>query len=728
MFKSGLVNVSRRRLLGKITERIRWRSGNFIVESQVISRTSSSLSYLNWIFHPVKKLLNRSQNNLIDQKSRALNDIEIRNLGNLIEQRKYAEIIKLKDKMSPQALTYVVERLIALFSQDIITDGTLPYEFYKTSNIKPPQWDLKTRVFPILEQLVQETSAASDELNTLKVYIYYHTNQLDKITDAFTSIAYPDETTITYFLKSFIVNYEMETFKVHFSKQVINSSTKLSPQLFELLVDQLIPRYFLFENLFYCYQVWVNSPKCEDPTPKLISLILGQFYKYGTTPEIKEFKRMIDKKYGSHYLVQSVVLQNEIINREYLSFKKTISDEDFELIESLAPEVEVEEFCYSWLYFMIRFSNMEGANRIIKFYREKIGQDIPPRFFELLMEFYERHDQFDSLIKLVERVKLTMPYREEYLMSIVKTFIYSYSRFSTMLVDAINQWLEKPHYFQLHKLASQFYPYHLVEPFNQRKYKGWSELKFKGNERQNKQQVRFRIEYGFPDLLGRGLAPDFKEVLNTFRMGDLDDRLYLKSVLTKTRQYNLKNQKTLELRSLKHFSLTREDLSRYFRSNKDCLNDSQKFYFVRMLLNFGLLKEADYLLASIDSFSLNDKNKMIKHIFQMRLYSKRNQFREMTTLLDEFPLSQIYASPYLLMQCIYLENLLANLSRGRSSLSIEQVESLSICLRRLRSFIGDTKMILKRDEENVPVLIERTIQILDDWKATKLKKLDRSCK
>ncbi|KAI5970394.1 hypothetical protein CANMA_000557 [Candida margitis] len=716
MIKSCLVNSSRRRLFGKITERIRWSSGNFQIQSHVTLRTSSSLSYLNWVLNPVKQLLNHNQTISGHDELDSLSKRQIQRLDKLIEEGNYTKIIELRDTMSLQEISYVIEQLIAPFSCGNNICDSLPYEFYRNLDPKPPHWDSIVRIFPLLQQFVQDTTAVSDKLGSQMVYIYYHTNQLDKITEAFTSIAHPDEKTIAYFLNSFIVNYEMETFKVHFSKQVISSTIKLSSRLFELLVEQLIPRYFLFENLFYCYQVWVNSPKCEDPTPKSVSLILGQFYKFGTTPEIKEFKRMINKKYGSHYLVQSIVLQNEIINREYLSFKKTITDEDYALIESLVPTEEMEEFCYSWLSFLIRFSNMDGANRIIKLYREKTGQDIPPRYFALLMEYYERNDQFDSLIKFIERGKSSIPYKDEYLTTIVKTFVYSYSRFSPMMVDAINRWMGDPHHFQLHKVASQFYPYHLVEPFNYRKYKGWSALKFKGNERHNKQQVRFRVEYGFPDLLERGLAPDFKEVLDTFRMGDLDDRLYLKSVLTKTRQYNLKNQKTLELRSLKHFSLTREDLSRYFRSNKNCLNDSQKFYFVRMLLNFGLLKEADYLLALIDSLSLNDKNKMTKFILEMRLCSKRKQFDQMVSVLDKFSLAQIYPSPYLLMQSLYLESSLANMQRSRTSLPKEQLESLNACLRKLRGFIGDAKQVLKRDEEEVPHLVEKTIRILDDWR------------
>lgn len=84
--------------------------------------------------------------------------------------------------------------------------------------------------------------------------------------------------------------------------------------------------------------------------------------------------------------------------------------------------------------------------------------------------------------------------------------------------------------------------------------------------------------------------------------------------------------------------------------------------------------------------------------------------------MGDFPLSKIYASPYLLMQCIYLENLLANSTTARSSLSKKQVESLGACLRKLRTFIGDIRMILKKDEKEVPVLIEKTIQILDEWK------------
>ena len=78
-------------------------------------------------------------------------------------------------------------------------------------------------------------------------------------------------------------------------------------------------------------------------------------------------------EYYDHYLIQSIDYQYEIINREYLSFTKNITEEDLQFIESIAPKMEnyttggggddddyenVIEFYHRWLYFMIRYSKI----------------------------------------------------------------------------------------------------------------------------------------------------------------------------------------------------------------------------------------------------------------------------------------------------------------------------------------------------------------------------------
>ena len=45
-------------------------------------------------------------------------------------------------------------------------------------------------------------------------------------------------------------------------------------------------------------------------------------------------------EYYDHYLIQTIDYQYEIINREYLSFTKNITEEDLQFIESIAPKME----------------------------------------------------------------------------------------------------------------------------------------------------------------------------------------------------------------------------------------------------------------------------------------------------------------------------------------------------------------------------------------------------
>ncbi|KAI5953479.1 hypothetical protein KGF54_002851 [Candida jiufengensis] len=712
----------RLRLTQKITERIRWSyqlKRNPYLNQNCKTRLSSAstASYFNWLIKPLQKLITKENLEENTSSKHVFKREEFPHLRILLDNKCYDQILENCEKLSNEEIIYILDSEVQYMEKNCGLIANLPLSLHDETVIFDAQKLLRTNEsIQFIQILVNKLPTNT---NSYKVWIYYHTNNLEKIIESFFAIPNPNENTTTCFLNLFIVNYEIEVFKSFYQKIIVSTKHKLSSNLFHTIINQLILHESLFENLFYVYQLWINSPKCESPKPESIALLLYQFYKFGTYHEIKEFKRSINKNYGQHYLVQSVLLQNEIINREYLSLKKNFLENDYNLIESIMPEdqKDIEVFCCHWLTFMTKYSNLEHINYIIRLYKDKSEKDVPIQFFESLLEFYERHDQFVPLLKLIQNSITTIPYKNDYLNPILKTFIYSYSRFSPLLADSLNFWLNKPHHFKIHKISSQFYPFHLKIPINQRKYKNWSELKFGGPTHKNLSQIRFRIEQGFPVLLHQGILPDFNLVLDTFRMGDLGDRLYIKSLLTKTRQYNWKNQKTLELRSLKHPSLSQEHLIQYFKSNKDSLNDSHKFFFIRMLINFDLLEEARYLFSSIDTNNLNDKNKMMKFVMEMRMYLKMRDYKMMVSLVHDFPLEEIYLSPYLLTQSIYIENMLANSLRKKSARSDKLELDLGWkCVRKLRSFIGDIKTILKKDEEDVPKMIEETMNTLEMWR------------
>ncbi|KAI5960439.1 uncharacterized protein KGF55_004732 [Candida pseudojiufengensis] len=713
-------------LIQKITERIRWnyRIFNDLQLPQIYNTRLSSTStsnYLGWIIKPIKNLTAKKNHELQLPVHQEQEHKDFQHLKLLLQNKCYDQILQKCDELTFEEVTYVLNLEVTCVSQNCGLIKNLPLSLHKDSMLLDADLDLAKTSINFTQDLVNRLPKFQKNLESYQLWIHYHNNNPEKVVESYLSIPHPDESAITYLLNSFIVNYEIEIFKSFYQKIIISTQYQLSSNLFHTLVDQLILHGCLFENIFYMYQLWVNSPKTEPPKPESIALLLYQFYKFGTYHEIKEFKRSINRNYGQHYLVRSVLIQNEIINREFTSLKKNFTDDDYNIIENIMPNdpKNLEEFSNHWLQFMVKYSDLEHVNYIIRLYKDKIDDKVPISFFESLLNYYERHDQFIPLLKLIENSIDQIPYKNKYLLSIVKTFIYSYSRFSPSFIETLNTWLNKPNFFKITKLSSQFYPYHLKLPLNVRKYKNWSEIKFKGSRIKNEEQVRFRIDQGFPVLLQQGVYPDFKEVLDTFRMGDLEDRLYIKSMFLKTRQYNWKNQKTLELRSLKHPSLNKEHLKQYFNSNKNSLNDSHKFYFIRMLINFELNEEAKYLINSIDNYNLNDKNKMLKFIMEMRLYFKLKNFKKMIEIIDTFPLNQIYLSPYLLTQSIYIENMIANnLRKKHSKLNQNEIELGWKCVKKLRSFIGEIRLILKTDEEKIPILIEQTINILTKWKQT----------
>ena len=89
----------------------------------------------------------------------------------------------------------------------------------------------------------------------------------------------------------------------------------------------------VYLNIYFHLSIMDEFPKCQPPLIKTISLLLLEFYRFGTNHELKEFKRLIKKyqhqhnmEYYDHYLIQSIDYQYEIINREYLSFTKNITE------------------------------------------------------------------------------------------------------------------------------------------------------------------------------------------------------------------------------------------------------------------------------------------------------------------------------------------------------------------------------------------------------------------
>lgn len=712
------------------------------------SPSTVSEGLLRWLSEPVGSV---NQSLLHSQAGgyRKLSHNETKRLSNLDDlnlRKEFNTMLSKPEKFNALSVAHIIWKVkLKLFHHSLDTTllhviESCPVCLKRGSDVFTKQYE----ALVFLQQLADKFLASQSEqdlrllegdlniLYTNYVWMYYHLNNLEKVVESFSMIkTEKDEQTIAYFLNSFIVNFEFETFKKAFQNLVIESDANLSADLFHFIVTRLSENKCLFEIIFHCYQVWTNSPKCETPKPELVCIILRKFYQYGTFNEINSFRRSIRKKYAGNNLIQSIIHQHEIINREYLSFKKNLTEKDYDIIESLVPEnaEERKQVGLSWASFMAHYSNLDNLNYIIRVFKNDDDKGLAPDLLEVLLKYHQNTDRFVPLLHLIENVSKTIPFKEDYLATITSSFAYCYSRFLPAFVDRLNSWLGNSNAFQIHRTLSPFFPFHLKQELNPLQYRGWSQFVYfpdlsPEQEQKIQSEVRFRIDRGIPALLDQGVQPDFKLILDVFRVADLEDRICLKKALQRTRQYNWKHQKTMELISLKHPSLTQELLQRYFKANKDQLNDSHKFMFISLLLRYELYEEAQYLLNSIDTFHLIDKNKMLKLNHDLSICLGMSDFEKMLSVLRNFAPEEVSLSPYLLQECIKIENRLS--IKLRKGLSKEQVKSTfnnssekqlaTRCLLEIRDLVAKIDMFLKRDEEEVPVLIERTIAALDQWK------------
>ncbi|RLV93815.1 hypothetical protein JA1_002160 [Spathaspora sp. JA1] len=608
-----------------------------------------------------------------------------------------------------------------------------PYFLAKTRlDLHVPYYNFIYEKIPLLYELIKTVpiSTLNPEGLLLHYYIWltYHMNDLNVLEQLFHKhLTNLDVNSINYILKGFIMNYQIEFTKSLIHKLIVNSTTFLPNKLFHSIVLNLRKVDCLLENLNYVVLLWSNSPTCEPISPRTLYFLLREFYNYGSSPEIRDFKRLIKRSgFANYHLITSVMFQQEIKQRQPYAFKKQLTQEDYKLIESLCPSSSdpeaIDEYYFSWMRFMVTYSDMKS----IKFILEQLSKNsIPftPKYFDSILEYYS-DGKFVPMIQFLEKSIDTIPYDLKYVKYLFKAFVECYTYQAPKFAMHLDDWLHK-HYkddvlanWELIKSRSQLKPYFLRPSFNRTKHDSNHWETFRKGDDKNKisNQIDFRVREGFEEIYQRGVRPDFGLISQTFLFTDsLNYRLALRDLLSKCNLLTERNSKTLEICSLQHPSLTEGNLLDYFNSNKDQLTIHQKIKFARMLMNHNLSKEAQYLFSTIEQSDLVDSARMTVLNFEIRSLIIGNEFNSIIQRLDEFPIDKICLSPYILRQMRYIEGIIVGkLTRGEIEKTF--VEDAENCLSRIRGFIGDLRVRIRNDEDDIPKLLERTFDLLDRWK------------
>ena len=563
---------------------------------------------------------------------------------------------------------------------------------------------------------------------------------------------------LSYLLSGFILNYEVE-FTKNLIYSIIGLGVRLEASLLENIIFQLVKVNSIFENICTIVDVWIASVNCETPNAKTMSLVLDEYYRYGTPKEIDSIKSTIASiDLFDHYMVKECKLRNKIVRRNPYSIKKEILPEDIEEFTDISLSVvdrkEKEQLYYIHLNFLTRYSNMEMIQVVLHQMRD-FGIVITDKFYRLISRFYAKHEKFVQLFKFLKAIASKNSFNEIYLRDLFEAYISSYPYLAKEFESLFRTWLKRNKNFsafdrdrflssmKVKKVDSQYTPYGLAQShLNSEKYSSsdWSDIIWKkdthGKVRSAAEQVDFRVSKGFRDVLRKGVKPDYKLIEQTFRRSDYINRRKLFELVETLRlpESKLEQMKILGLQ----LQNNKDSIMDYINNGTHHLNCNNRIFLGRMLYNKGLYHEAKEIIKNIAPLEMNDRTLMTKLNFELRIDFALKHYEEMKNSIENFPINDIVLSPYIHTQCVYIERkvshrLKSEKQRQKDTESQYHLPSdswyavcgnLEVVSKALRGLVGDIQLRLVNDKKDLALEVRAMFDFLDTW--TNFTKDDRS--
>lgn len=578
------------------------------------------------------------------------------------------------------------------------------------------------------------------------IWLSYHSNDLKKISQlAFSNFHFSNKSWC-YLLSCLIINYEIDFIKILLSRLCKNN---LNSILFDVVLLKLIEYNTLFENIKQVFDIWINSG--NSISSKSISLILSQYLKYGTNEEILKFNDFLEiNNFSSLAHIKLVRLKHLIITQSRNNKKNitSIHYSQFENIINNVPPEEIISLYTSWFDFNISYSNL------IEF----IVSDLKKRglvshFLKLICKFYSKNDKFNQLLLILMSDKIK--FNEYYIYLLFDCFIKTYPYHAPNFQAQFHQWIYNCNLnsiikdrllkkLKIIKIESQIKPYNLFNSsiFNYpQKYISsyWKDIHWKqSNSDFLKNQICYRINKGFLDIIKKGTRPDFDNIEKTYRRSNLNNRLILKDLLKSMRIWN-KNKIKFELFDLQIDSTKRNIEDFYNNHNLNDFTTSNKLNFSRMLMDKGFYNQTIKVLKSIPIEDLDDNTRMIQFIIGVRNHINFGNYQKIIEMIDSFPINETILNPYILNQCIFIEKKLRSKQerskqyrskQERSKQEYERLErsnqeyqrseyndnpQLNKLIKKMQGFIGDIDLRLDQDSLDINKTMLTMFKFLNNW-------------
>lgn len=529
-----------------------------------------------------------------------------------------------------------------------------------------------------------------------------------------------NDKTIKYLIGAFTYNYELEKAKKIFF-DITNLKRDLGTDVLEFTILKFIKSDALFDILIYILQTWIFSRNAV-PNAKIMSMVLFESYIYGTLEEIKAMETLVYRyQLNDHYLVWKSRLKFEILSRNKHT-KKSLVDEDIKEITKISEKLkalgdmnDLQDFYYSMVRFVskyCRFQDIEVVINLLKKYNVPITEDFYSRF----SSYYVTNGNFLELIDFIETCSTKIEFKIVFLRIIFKSFIKGYPHHASDFQKTLEIWVENGQFTEFQKkfilnsikvkeMESELVPFVYGDNgINMRKYQlsNWKEISPYKNDKLTRDQHHFRIERGFPEMIERGVKPDFFKILETFKKLSFDNREILIELTHKIRLES-KFQDKLSLENLKY--ATEPELLEFQKYNLGDFNCINQLQFAKILINRKLFPQALEILDNLNNEpeQITDNLRISIFINKLQIFKLQQDFHKFNEVIDTFNSKEIRINPYLIRQCISLNQ------------SLYKFEPPNESLEKLSGFISQITSIMKQDDIYLNHRISQLFDILNNW-------------
>lgn len=591
-------------------------------------------------------------------------------------------------------------------------------------------------------KLLHQHSPANSRLLENSIWLSYHLEDLSSMQHylyAYLQQPTYDSKTLAYAINAYVLNCDVE-FSKNLFKTIVEMGRPLENVFLTATVINFVNVGALFENLQAIFKYWVDRSTCAPPHAKTIALLIRQYQKYGHSDEILALESVIqDLKLSNNFIVQLARLESDVLERD-VNQKKVLTEKDVSRFYRIKNAIvdspaELQVFYESCLAFFARHTKTEVVQLILE---EMLQDNIPiSEFsFDVILRHYLAERKFIPLLSFTQNMLLkSQPFHLVHAKYLFDAFVRNFPHEAESFGYQFHEWVkscglrpdEKQRLLESCKLLllnSSMSPFNVSksEIGNQKKYDSsqWSSLNFatdNKNKEVYKQQVRFRMNKGLSDLIGKGIKPDYAVLENTLKQLNYAYRVNLLRLLEPLRM--TKNLTRMQIIHMLLSDTSKRDVEVFAKLMKKRLSTSDKIFLARRLMNNYSYKDALGLLESVNEIDMTDQREMMILNWKLRIGIGSNDFNLVQRITNEFPVNDVLMNPYILQQCCYIEKSLirkikALEAKPNSALS-GSIDDMKKSLERLRGLIGDIQLRLDQDKKEIQEKVLEMFVMLDTW-------------